>query len=141
MSELTSHEFIDNLIAAIKGGEAIRSHIKRTIGDNSSPFCEILQEWFKEFESSKNLNLIYDKLHYPENINLLMLLEYGMEGHPILQSLEKLKDEALMLEQSRMEHQLQALPYKMLVPLFIFFFPALMWSFLGPFLKELKNGF
>lgn len=141
MSDLTAHDFMDHLITAIKRGDAIRTTIKRTISSNTGPFRDLLEDWFKEFESSKNLKKIYDRIYYPENINLLTLLEYGMDGHPILQSLEKLQEETALIIQARLESQLQSLPYKMLVPLFVFFFPALAWSFLGPFLKELKNGF
>lgn len=101
----------------------------------------VLSEWFKEYSSGRSVQYIYDRLYYMENVNLLTVLEYGLQGYPILQLLENLHFEVGEREKIRTEQKLLSLPYKMMIPLFLFFLPALMWSFLAPFLRELAYGF
>lgn len=141
MNATTTTDLLDLLIAEIKRGCAVRDAVQSAIQNSSGLWRIVLSEWFKEYSSGRSVQYIYDRLHYMENVNLLTVLEYGLQGYPILQLLESLHMEVSEREKIRMEQKLLSLPYKMMIPLFLFFLPALMWSFLAPFLRELAYGF
>ncbi len=141
MKTTTTTDMLEMLIADLKRGKALRDAIQDVIRVSKGPLQTTLKEWHQEYSSGKEVGHIHQRFHYVENTSLFTLLEYGLQGYPILQNLETLKIEVAERVRTRTEQRLLALPYKMMIPLFIFFFPALMWSFLAPFLREMLNGF
>lgn len=140
-SFVTTLDVIETLISELKAGNALRSSLVLLIESRQGPLRDLLKDWFEEFNAGRSAEHVYARIKWAENSNLLSLLEYGLQGFPILQSLEKFKAEVEEITKMRVEQRLQMLPYKMMIPLFLFFFPALMWSFLAPFIREMKNGF
>lgn len=133
-------DIIEDLILGLKRGESLRYLLLNIIKSKKGALRNHLQIWLDYFDTKKDRTQLLEKLKYPENKSLFLILEYGLLGYPVLQSLEKLSLECVALQKIRMDLYMQTLPYKMLIPLFVFFFPALMWSFLWPFLNEFKNA-
>ena len=133
-------DMIENLILGLKRGDSLRVVLTQIVKNHKGSLRNHLLLWLESIDLKKDRTQLLEKLNYPENKSLFLILEYGLMGHPVLASLEKLSLESQALQKIRMDEYMQTLPYKMLVPLFVFFLPALMWSFLGPFINELKNG-
>lgn len=69
----------------------------------------------------------------------LNLLERGLSGQPTLEHLSALESEVEDAAESELELFLAALPFKVLLPLLIFQFPAYLILLLGPLLRDLTR--
>ncbi len=67
------------------------------------------------------------------------LVERGARGEPSLEALSALEVEVERAAQSELDEHLAVLPFKVLVPLLFFQFPAYLLLLLGPLLRELQR--
>lgn len=70
---------------------------------------------------------------------LWSLLVRGTQGEPILEPLTSLEDELDSAARMDLDDHLTTLPFKALVPLLFFHFPAFAITLLGPWLRELQR--
>ena len=68
------------------------------------------------------------------------LIERGLAGEPILNALAALEDEVDRAARAELDLHLAALPFKLLIPLLMFQFPAYLLLLLGPALNELTRS-
>lgn len=66
------------------------------------------------------------------------LLERGLSGHPILEPLVALEDEADRVALNDLDAHVASLPFKALLPLLFFQFPAFVMLLVWPLLRELS---
>lgn len=66
---------------------------------------------------------------------LLLILEKGLGGMPILSVLQGLQTEIIEKSMEEIEDFTSKLPFKMMIPLLFFQFPAFMVLLIGPILK------
>lgn len=67
------------------------------------------------------------------------LIERGCAGQPVLEALEVLETEVQLAAEAELDEHLASLPFKILIPLLIFQFPAYLLLLLGPMLRELQH--
>jgi hypothetical protein len=67
------------------------------------------------------------------------LIERGARGEPCLEALNTLEREVEKAAQAELDEHLAALPFKVLMPLLLFQFPAYLLLLLGPLLRELQR--
>lgn len=67
------------------------------------------------------------------------LLARGAAGQPTAEPLRALEDEARAAAESELELHVSTLPFKLLIPLLLFQFPAYLILLLGPMLRELTR--
>ena len=72
---------------------------------------------------------------------LFLIIEQGLRGLPVLQHLCSLEIEIKQACEDQIQEELLKLPFKVLIPLLFFQFPALVLLFLGPFLRQLTSNF
>lgn len=63
----------------------------------------------------------------------------GLQGYPINNQLHELHKEVLDLCREDMNHHLESMPFKMLLPLLFFAFPSFLILILGPLINQLIN--
>jgi len=67
------------------------------------------------------------------------LIERGMAGQPTLEALQALEAEVEQAAQSEIDAHLAELPFRVLIPLILFQFPAYLLLLLGPMLRSLSQ--
>jgi hypothetical protein len=67
---------------------------------------------------------------------LLELLERGLRGDSIGAPLARLEEEVVRLAEDAIQKEIDLMPFRMMVPTLIFFFPGLMCLLVGPILSE-----
>ena len=67
------------------------------------------------------------------------LAQRGFAGEPILHALVALDDEVARAARAELELHVSTLPFKMLIPLMLFQFPAHLLLLLGPILRDLTQ--
>lgn len=68
------------------------------------------------------------------------LLERGCGGQPISEALLQLQEEVEKAVDHELELHIAGLPFKALVPLLLFQFPAFLLLLLGPIVRELQRS-
>lgn len=113
--------------------EAFQNYLERT----HDPFSAHLREyWILKWQSGrteaplKPLPTYYQKTFWN-------LIERGCAGQPTLEALAALEIEVESAAAMELDEHLAALPFKVLIPLLLFQFPAYLLLLLGPLLREL----
>ena len=68
------------------------------------------------------------------------LVDRGLAGEPISSALLALHDEVARAARAELELHVATLPFKMLIPLLLFQFPAHLLLLLGPMLRDLTRS-
>lgn len=123
----------------IRTGTSIRESIKEYYKENpDSEFSKDLSLWlfYKESEQDQKIEWThtYRKL-------LVEVLERGLEGEQILDSLEALEEEVLSASYLDLDKQLQKLPFIVFIPLFLLQLPALLLLVFYPLISRLLSVF
>lgn len=71
---------------------------------------------------------------------LLETVERGLAGQPVLEPLQALEQEIERAAHDELARHLAALPFRLLIPLLLFQFPAFLILLLGPLLRELGSA-
>lgn len=114
-------------------GSGIKNYLKYTKTDEFQHQVEI---WWM---TQTNSQILYDKtqLNYKRQY-LLEVLEAGLKGHSILQTLQSLEDELIMSCEDEIQKYVARLPMLSLIPLMFLIFPAMMLILILPLLKLLQ---
>ena len=122
-------------------GESVRQGLKEYLRTSPDELSLIVLAWLQLLERGCSTQEYLRKIKSPIRRNLLTLLERGLAGEPILTSLVSLEEE--LHEQSLMEIEnfLAQLPFRMMLPLLFFLFPAYLVLLLGPLLMRISGGF
>ncbi len=113
--------------------EALRAHLL----ESHSVFSQRLREWWALKSQDclpKNHAHQFDS---PYQRAFLELIERGCAGQPTLDHLTALEQEIELAAHAELESHVAALPFKVLIPLLVFQFPAFLILLLGPLLREL----
>ena len=117
----------------------MREAIRLYFDDASSPFSHRLREWWAlkiQDRLPKNHAQVFSS-HYQRAF--VDLIQRGCAGQPTLDHLSALEDEIEKAAQAELELHIATLPFKVLIPLLLFQFPAFLILLLGPLLRELAH--
>ena len=111
----------------------IKNYLKRP---KSDVFQYQIENWWAAQNNSKVV-FIKSQLNYKRRY-LLDILEAGLCGHGILQSLQSLENELILSCEDEIQNHVSRLPLLSLVPLMFLIFPAMMLILIMPLLKLLQ---
>ncbi len=126
----------------LMAGRSVRVTLKKIIhGNGAGDFHTVLRKWWLEREAggSGEEALLHAGSVYRQA--LLRLLAEGLEGASVLEALGELEREIRRAMESELEHFVAALPLRMLGPLILCIFPALMMLLFGPLVMKLMEAF
>ena len=109
---------------------AITDFIKNEEGD----FVDHVEVWLYCYEQGHDFFVKDIELNIYRR-ELLQIIEKGLQGVPILSILQGLQLEIVEKSMEEIEDFTAKLPFKMMVPLLFFQFPAFMLLLIGPILK------
>ena len=116
----------------IGAGSSPKDAFKIYLRENADELAEDYRErWI--LKSARPFRSVYRRA-------LWDLIERGVAGEPILNALHALEDEVNRCATAELDLHLVTLPFKMLIPLLIFQFPAHLLLLLGPTLDDLARS-
>ena len=139
-----SFEFVMFLKQGMHSGQSLRMALLEYVGQRiNCPTRNSISIWLIQYDQGIETEKLLEKIASPSLRQLLELLEIGLQGHPIYPHLCELEKEIHFACQNQIEKDLAALPFKALVPLLLFMFPAYLLMLFGPlvssFIQELNQ--
>ena len=125
---------------SLEKGEPLRTGIKKYIELKDESFANDVAQWIFLFETGRPTNEFLRQLSSSHRRHLLLTLERGLKREPILPLLHLIEQEIAEACEIEIQNQMTTLPYKALLPLLLFVFPAFMMILLGPLLLQLLDS-
>ncbi len=130
------YDFVLDLIYELESGGTVRSAVKKHTNITSGNFCLLLKQWLRKQELGGAV--IKDPtIKSPYQKAIWDLMEMSLQGVSVLSPLYQLESELRFACEEQLEQHLATLPYKLMIPLLFFQFPALLILMMGPLLAQL----
>lgn len=131
---------ISEVRRAQEGGESVRVGLRRYAGGRDL-FAQQCGRWLLLFEKGGDPSIVMREIRSPYRRILFGLLERGLRGEPISAALRDVEADIIQACRLEMDRHLALLPFRLMIPLLLLIFPALMLLLFGPFLDALSKGF
>lgn len=115
--------------------EAFQLYLERTNDDLAS---RLRQLWILKLKNPRAQTTSEELPTYFQRA-FWQLIERGTRGEPTMEALRALESEVESAAQAELDAHVAALPFKVLLPLLLFQFPAYLILLLGPLLRELQR--
>ncbi len=129
-------KFIDSINNSLNEGMSVKNSLQIAVEDQNSKLSRFGKNFLELLESGRPAETIVKSLNKPENKALFIILGLGIKGRPVMEVLENFYLEVKASNELLIQNYHRKLPFKMLIPLMLFYFPALFLLFLGPFLSN-----
>jgi hypothetical protein len=123
----------------ISSGKSMNEAMRLYFETANSPFSHQLREWWalkNQGRAAENQSVAFKSYYQKAFVHLI---ERGCEGQPTLDPLRALEDELEKAAASELDLFVSVLPFKVLIPMLLFQFPAYLLLLLGPVLRELSH--
>jgi hypothetical protein len=121
---------------ALENGYSVRTGVLQFLSISKDSFSELVGKWLLFIDQDQPYYHLIDTLH-PCRRSLLILLEKGLKGLSILPHLMELEEEIVRSCEVELESQIQKLPILLMIPIFLFMFPAYLLLLFGPIIQSL----
>ncbi|HRO66436.1 MAG TPA: hypothetical protein PL182_02605 [Pseudobdellovibrionaceae bacterium] len=125
---------------SVEGGESPRTGLKRFAG-NPGEFPSFCRRWLERRDRGGAHMELLKELKSPYRRSLMVVLEKGLSGEPVQATLLEMEKELERACLEEIERHLALLPFRLMVPLLLFLFPAMMILILSPLLDLLSRSF
>ncbi len=115
--------------------EAFQLYLERT---NDGLASRLRQLWILKNKNVRNIAAADELPTYYQRA-FWQLVERGSRGEPTMDALRALETEVESKAEAELDAHVAALPFKVLLPLLLFQFPAYLLLLLGPLLRELQR--
>lgn len=132
------YQFILELIYELESGGTVRAAVKKYVEVHQNEFCLILKHWMHR-QQYGDQTLVVPELKSSYQKAIWDLLQLSQQGVSLLGPLYEVEKELRFVCEEKLEQHLSTLPYKMLIPLLFFQFPALLLLLLGPLIGQLLS--
>lgn len=123
---------------SMHSGKSIKESMEAYLRSSNDELSERLRELWALKQNGRDLKRAdYLKTHYQNAF--WEVIERALAGQPVTDALKSLEEEILIAAQSELDKHVLTLPFKALVPLLFFQFPAFLVVLLGPLLRELQS--
>lgn len=143
MEGLSPHlKIVMMLRMSLESGESLRTGIKFYLETIQDDVSRDLSRWIVFIEKPQQVSGSISEVSLTPTRKLIFeLIRRGLQGEMILQTLIQLEDELCELNKIELERFAASLPMKILMPLLIFQFPALLILLFGPLLRQMFQSF
>ena len=124
----------------MESGESLRSGLRDYFLAPPDDFTPTVQAWLQLLERGCQTQELARRIRSPARRHLLALLERGLRGEPILSGLITMDEEVQEQCLLEIDNFLADLPFRMLLPLLFFLFPAFVILLLGPLLMRVVGS-
>jgi len=123
----------------LASGRSMREAVRLYLDGDHSTFALELGEWWALANQTPGRGDYGRHFQSPLRKGFLHLIERGCAGQPTLEHLTALEDEIEGAAELELQSHLSQLPFKVLLPLLFFQFPAYLILLLGPVLRNLAH--
>lgn len=126
---------------AVEKGQSVKIGLGDYLNSETDAWREDVSKWLVLTQQGISTQKF---IHVQKTVlrkQLIMTLERGLKGESIHKNLMSLEDEVLDQIDVQVQEFLGRLPYLMLIPVALFFFPACLMLMLGPFILQLTSSF
>lgn len=127
-----SLEFLRKLQAEMKSGKALSLILPELLSHQHTDFHKRMRQWWFHYQNGHRRPEF--STHYQRA--LVTIIESGLSGAPIFEHLEELEEEVAEELKRQIDAHLESLPFKLLLPLVLLFFPAFIILLFGPLLNQ-----
>jgi hypothetical protein len=129
-------KMILSLRSHISRGHSLRLSLRETLLSQNDDFGDQVLKWLalKEQNPEKSRELLLGISDYRRAI--IELLDRGLEGQMVLERLVDLEVEVALAADKEISEFIQQLPYRLMLPIVLFIFPALLLLMLGPIVMQ-----
>lgn len=132
------YHFILELIYELESGGVVRAAVKKYLEVHNNSFCLFLKQWLRKQQLGEAA------LRGPSSMSSYQkaiwdLLELSQQGASLMAPLYELEKELRFVCEEQLEQHLALLPYKLMIPLLFFQFPALLLLLIGPLIGQLLS--
>lgn len=134
------YQFVLSLVQELESGVPARIAVKKYVQGARGEFADQLLSWQLLTEQGKGA--LFQKQKDKMNAfrrSIFDLLDYSLQGVSILEPLHLLEAELREVSEQRLDEHLGKLPFKLMIPLMLFQFPALLILILGPLVVHLMQ--
>ena len=128
-----SLSFIKRFRYNMQSGKSASLSVKLAIEDENSDFSNNLNLWFIQYRAEGRSEVPFNT--HGERF-FVEILTRALEGAPVLQTLDQLEAELEQEFDMQWKAWLESLPYKLSIPLLLFYFPAYVVLLFGPLLTQ-----
>ena len=129
----SSLDFVRKIQAEIRNGKAISVILPELIMEKEDPFHKRMRVWWFQEQNGGARELSFPTYYQKA---LVTLLRMSLNGAPVLDALAELEEEMSEELHRQITAHLESLPFKLLIPLMLFFFPAFVVLLFGPLLNH-----
>lgn len=126
---------------SIEKGNGVKMGISEYLKSEPDSWQSLVACWFIRYQQGLSTSEILLKQETPLRQQLLIVLERGLRGESIHQTILQISEEAHFQIEIQIQSLLARLPYLMLIPIALFLFPACAILMLGPFILQLTQAF
>lgn len=128
-----SISFLKRIIMEMESGFSVSSAVKKALLLESTEFANAVEIWWMQIRAGHEPEV---ELKTHNQKYFLELLKAGVDGSPILDSLQQLESEMEQEFERQWKLYLESLPFKLSLPLLFFFFPSYVILLFGPLLTQ-----
>ena len=123
----------------IEAGDTVKAVLTNYLKNQKCEFRQAILRWYTALQNRSEIRLD-PLLQSPARKTLLLIIERGLKGEPILKTLEQLEFEIRESCYAELEEIVAKMPFKVLVPLLLLIFPSVMYLMLAPILSALLTS-
>lgn len=135
-----SLRLVQSVRYSMEAGDSVRIGVREYLSQPKDSFSRDVAAWMTLLERGCGTQEFLQKIQNPIRRQVLILLERGIAGEPILTALVAMDDEIQEQSLLQIESFLAQLPFRMMIPLLFFVFPAFLVLLLGPLLLRILDG-
>lgn len=134
------YHFLACCVEELEAGTSLNRFVEKYAQKRSSGVLQLVQLWQVNAKRGTLIHFYRKKQPHYHDKMMLKLFERSAQGHQILSALKELLNSVHEEIHHQIDNYVTQLPYKLMIPLLLFQFPALMVLFIGPLLMELMKG-
>jgi hypothetical protein len=122
----------------IGSGRSMNEALKLYVQNHEDPFASKVRDLHMTMTAG---HVVEPHLNSPWQNAFWELATRGCLGQPVLEPLRALEDEIERAAQAELDDHISTLPFRVMLPMLIFMFPAYLLVLLGPLIRELSKSF
>lgn len=121
---------------SLEKGEPVRQGVLNYIRQGGDEFAGVVIQWLGLIHQGKETRDLVQSIPSLHRRVLLQILERGLCGEPVYNTLLQLENEFVEACQDELSDRIARLPFILLIPLLLFQFPAFLMLLFGPLLQN-----
>lgn len=128
--------FVETLRYCLESGESLMAIIKRYTKETHGEFSLTVAEWFERSQLERYVAGDFQKTLPLYRKSIFDLLDLARSGASIIEPLKSMEKELVQICEHDLNRHVDKLPFKLMIPMLLLQFPAVMMLLIGPLLIQ-----